>query len=88
MCTQSKGLHKRSNSTFYSSKKNLACSTKRNKRSKKEIIERLQEYKIHVLSVPSLNELISGKKLFTELEEICIQEILGREKKIAQILFF
>lgn len=46
---------------------------------RKEIIGYLQNYKIPLLSVPSISQLISGKSRINNLQPISINDLLGRE---------
>lgn len=45
---------------------------------RKKIVGYLEPLKVHVRTVPSINELVSGKSSITELREIEIDELLGR----------
>ena len=46
---------------------------------KRQIIEFVAEYKIRVQSVPRFHELISGKASVDALQEVAIEDILGRD---------
>lgn len=46
---------------------------------KSEILQRLEPLPIHILTVPSMSELISGERKIDELREIEVDELLGRD---------
>lgn len=46
---------------------------------RRAILERLEPYPIHVRTVPSINELATGRKQVNNLQEVGVQDILGRE---------
>jgi FlaA1/EpsC-like NDP-sugar epimerase len=46
---------------------------------RKELIVELEPYAIELLSIPNIQDLLSGKSKIDELREICIEELLGRE---------
>ena len=50
------------------------------KRSYKKILDRLSEYNISVLTIPSLSEIASGKSKINSLRPILIEDILGRDE--------
>ena len=54
------------------------CSLRERRR---EIIEYLQKYKIPLLSIPSITQLISGESTIDNLQPISIDDLLGREVK-------
>lgn len=45
---------------------------------RREIIAQLEAFPVHVRSIPSLNELVSGEITIDSLREIDIEELLGR----------
>ena len=47
-----------------------------------EIIERIQIYGIPILSIPSFNDITSGKLLLTDFRPIEIEDLLGRDTVI------
>lgn len=49
------------------------------KARKSEILKALEPFPVHVLTVPSISELISGEHQIDELREISIDELLGRD---------
>ena len=49
------------------------------KERRRKIIEYLQNYKIPILSVPSVSQLISGELTINNLQPISIDDLLGRE---------
>ncbi len=46
---------------------------------RKEIIEKLSKYNISLRTLPSLNDIVKGKKDLTDLVELEIDDLLGRE---------
>ena len=46
---------------------------------RREIIQHLQKYKIPLLSIPSITQLISGESTIDNLQPISIDDLLGRE---------
>ncbi|MBL4630174.1 MAG: polysaccharide biosynthesis protein [Paraglaciecola sp.] len=46
---------------------------------RKELIVELEPYAIELLSIPNIQDLLSGKRKIDELREINIEELLGRE---------
>ncbi|MBM0171374.1 polysaccharide biosynthesis protein [Altererythrobacter sp. C41] len=46
---------------------------------RKAIIEALQEYRVAVRSLPSVGNLIDGKVSFSDLREVSIDDLLGRD---------
>ena len=46
---------------------------------RKELIAELEPYAIELLSIPNIQEIVSGKSRIDELREIKIEELLGRE---------
>ena len=46
---------------------------------RRAILERLEPYPIHVRTVPSINELATGRKQVNNLQEVGVEDILGRE---------
>ncbi len=52
-------------------------SAKRSRRS--EIIETLESYAVHVMSMPSLPDIAQGKITFDKLQEVDIADLLGRD---------
>ena len=50
------------------------------KRNYKKILNKLSEYNISVLTIPSLSEIASGKSKINSLKPILIEDILGRDE--------
>ena len=46
---------------------------------KREILDQLESYPVHVRTVPSIYELTTGRKDVGQLQEIRVEDILGRE---------
>lgn len=49
------------------------------KARKKEILQNLEPLPVHVLTIPSMSELISGERNIADLREIEVDELLGRD---------
>ncbi len=49
------------------------------KARKKEILQNLEPLPVHVLTIPSMSELISGERSIADLREIEVDELLGRD---------
>lgn len=49
------------------------------KARKKEILQNLEPLPVHVLTIPSMSELISGERNISDLREIEVDELLGRD---------
>jgi FlaA1/EpsC-like NDP-sugar epimerase len=45
---------------------------------RKQIIQELEHYPVHVRSIPNLSDLVSGQRSLDELHEIDIEDLLGR----------
>ncbi|MCF2947686.1 polysaccharide biosynthesis protein [Paraglaciecola aquimarina] len=56
----------------------LAVHNTSNQR-RKELIVELEPYAIELLSIPNIQDILSGKRSIDELREIRIEELLGRE---------
>lgn len=50
------------------------------KTRKKEILQNLEPLPVHVLTIPSMSELISGERSIADLREIEVDELLGRDQ--------
>lgn len=50
------------------------------KARKKEILQKLEPLPVHVLTIPSMSELISGERNIADLREIEVDELLGRDQ--------
>lgn len=46
--------------------------------SRKTIIRKLENFPVHVRSIPNLSDLVSGKSSLEELHEVDIEDLLGR----------
>lgn len=46
---------------------------------KREILQFLEPFPLHVLTIPNMSELISGERRIDEVREIEVDELLGRE---------
>lgn len=49
------------------------------KARKREILQFLEPFPVHVLTIPNVSELISGERRIDEVREIEVDELLGRE---------
>lgn len=49
------------------------------KARKREILQFLEPFPLHVLTIPNVSELISGERRIDEVREIEVDELLGRE---------
>jgi FlaA1/EpsC-like NDP-sugar epimerase len=54
----------------------------RNRKRRKEIIEKIREAHIEVRTLPSINDITEGKVKFSDLKELDIDDLLGREAVI------
>ena len=57
----------------------LLAMPKLNHQQRKEVIDRLEPYPIHVYTVPTIEELLSGKATVDDIREIEIDDLLGRD---------
>ncbi len=48
-------------------------------KQRRRILERLESFPCHVLTVPGLQEIVSGKARLEQLREIQLEDLLGRE---------
>jgi FlaA1/EpsC-like NDP-sugar epimerase len=46
---------------------------------RKQVIESLQPFNVHVRSLPSMGHIIDGKVAFTDLREVPVEDLLGRD---------
>jgi len=49
-------------------------------RERKKILEYLEQFNIHVQTIPSMPELLSGQASIEQLREVQIEELLGRDE--------
>ena len=49
------------------------------RRRKKDILRRLEQYPLHVQTVPDFNDLISGRARVDDLKEVEVDDLLGRD---------
>jgi UDP-N-acetylglucosamine 4,6-dehydratase len=63
----------------YNVKKMLLAVPNTSISRRKELIKELEPYALELLTVPNLKELVSGERKITELREISIEDLLGRE---------
>lgn len=48
-------------------------------RRRREILESLSEFPVHVQTVPEFNDIVSGKASVDEIADVSIEELLGRD---------
>lgn len=46
---------------------------------RREILEQLEDFPVHVKTIPSLNELISGEAKVDQVRDVDVEDLLGRE---------
>ena len=63
----------------YNIKKMLLAVPNTSISRRKELIKELEPFALELLTVPNLKELVSGERKITELREIKIEDLLGRE---------
>lgn len=59
-----------------------------NRRKRRAIVERVREFKVHVQTLPNMQEIISGKIAFSDIRELEIEDLLGREPVLPNELLF
>ncbi len=59
-----------------------------NRRKRRAIVERVREFKVHVQTLPNMQEIISGKISFSDIRELEIEDLLGREPVLPNELLF
>ncbi len=59
-----------------------------NRKKRRQIVEQIREFKVHVQTLPNMQEIISGKIAFSDIRELDIEDLLGREPvRPNQLLF-
>jgi len=46
---------------------------------KKKVLDMLEQYPVHVQTLPTMSEIVSGKKSLDQIREVELEELLGRE---------
>jgi FlaA1/EpsC-like NDP-sugar epimerase len=59
-----------------------------NRRKRRAIVEQVREFKVHVQTLPNMQEIISGKIAFSDIRELEIEDLLGREPVLPNELLF
>ncbi|MFK7842349.1 MAG: polysaccharide biosynthesis protein [Sphingorhabdus sp.] len=59
-----------------------------NRKKRRAIVEQVREFKVHVQTLPKMNEIISGKIAFSDIRELDIEDLLGREPVAPNELLF
>ncbi len=59
-----------------------------NRKKRRNIVEQIREFKVHVQTLPNMQELISGKISFSDIRELDIEDLLGREPVLPNELLF
>ncbi|MEJ2075413.1 MAG: nucleoside-diphosphate sugar epimerase/dehydratase [Reinekea sp.] len=49
------------------------------KKERKRILDRLEPYPVHVQTIPAFPDLIAGKAAFDQLQEVELEDLLGRD---------
>lgn len=58
------------------------------RRKRRAIVEQVREFKVHVQTLPNMHEIISGKIAFSDIRELEIEDLLGREPVSPNELLF
>lgn len=59
-----------------------------NRKKRRAIVEQVREFKVHVQTLPNMQEIISGKIAFSDIRELEIEDLLGREPVLPNELLF
>lgn len=59
-----------------------------NRRKRRAIVDQIREFKVHVQTLPNIQEIISGKIAFSDIRELEIEDLLGREPVLPNQLLF
>lgn len=68
----------------YDVKKVLLALPSASRSQRKEIIDSLVHFPVEVLTVPAMNDIVSGKATIDQLTDVPIDDLLGREPVIPQ----
>jgi len=63
----------------YSIKKVLLAIPKATRAERKQVIELLMPYPVEVLTVPDFNDIVTGKAKVSELQDVAVDDLLGRD---------
>ncbi|WP_417621980.1 polysaccharide biosynthesis protein [Parasphingorhabdus sp.] len=59
-----------------------------NRKKRRKIVDQIREFKVHVQTLPNMQEIISGKIAFSDIRELEIEDLLGREPVLPNELLF
>ncbi len=59
-----------------------------NRKQRRGIVDQIREFKVHVQTLPNMQEIISGKIAFSDIRELEIEDLLGREPVAPNELLF
>ena len=59
-----------------------------NRKKRRKIVDQIREFKVHVQTLPNMQEIISGKIAFSDIRELDIEDLLGREPVVPNELLF
>jgi len=59
-----------------------------NRKKRRAIVEQVRAFKVHVQTLPNMQEIISGKIAFSDIRELEIEDLLGREPVLPNELLF
>lgn len=57
----------------------LLALPKINRRKRRAIVDQVREFTVHVQTLPNMQEIIAGKIAFSDIRELEIEDLLGRE---------
>ena len=69
----------------FGTKKLLLALGRTGKAQRKAIVEQLADMPLEVLTAPSVTDVISGKATITEIKEVDIEDLLGREPVLPDV---
>lgn len=49
------------------------------RRRRRDVLERLSEHPVHVQTIPSIGELVSGKARVDDISDVAVEDLLGRD---------
>ena len=59
-----------------------------NRKKRRDIVEQIREFKVHVQTLPKMQEIFSGSISFSDIRELEIEDLLGREPVVPNELLF
>ena len=63
----------------YDIEKVLLAIPKASRSERKQVIEQLMPYPVEVLTVPDFNDIVTGKAKVSELQDVAVDDLLGRD---------